>query len=45
MAHHYDDGPDIQATNKRIQEIEEEKERLENEKKALIKKEEKSLHR
>lgn len=31
MAHHYDDGPDIAATNKRIQEIEAEKKKLDKE--------------
>ena len=40
MVHHYDDGPDIAATNKRIKEIENEKSRLEKEKEQLIKKEE-----
>jgi len=40
MVHHYDDGPDIAATNKRIKEIENEKSRLEKEKQRLIKEEE-----
>ena len=40
MAHHYDDGPDIRATNERIRKIEEEKSRLEKEKQNILEKEE-----
>lgn len=38
MAHHYDDGPDIVATNKKIKKKEEEIKNLESEKETLIKK-------
>ena len=40
MVHHYDNGPDIQETNKRIDEIEIEKEKLQKEKETILKKEE-----
>jgi septal ring factor EnvC (AmiA/AmiB activator) len=40
MAHHYDDGPDIAATNEKIRKKQEEIQRLEKEKEALIKEEE-----
>ena len=39
MAHHYDDGPDIAATNKRIKEIEAEKEKLERERERIVEQE------
>ena len=40
MVHHYDDGPDIVATNEKIKKKQDEITRLENEKKRLIEEEE-----
>ena len=40
MGHHYDDGPDIVATNEKIKEKQDEITRLENEKQRLIEEEE-----
>ena len=40
MSHHYDDGPDIQATNKKIEKKQREIESLQQEKEQLVKDEE-----
>ena len=40
MTHHYDDGPDVNATNERIREKQEEIERLKKEKEKLVEKQE-----
>ena len=45
MEHHYDDGPDIVATNEKIKKKQDEITRLENKKKQLIEEEEKKNKR